>query len=63
VEPLLERVDLRLERQPAERRPRLVVVGPQTGPGAAPCEQAWLDDVERQCREVGVECLMKRRAA
>lgn len=62
VEPLLERVDLRLERQPAERRPRLVVVGPQTGPGAAPCEQAWLDDVERQCREVGVECLMKRRA-
>lgn len=31
-----------------------VIAGPETGPGARPCNPVWIVDLARQCREAGV---------
>jgi protein gp37 len=40
-----------------------VIVGGESGPGARPCEVAWIRSVVRQCREAGVACFCKQMGA
>jgi protein gp37 len=40
-----------------------VVVGGESGPGARPCDVAWIRDVVRQCREAAVPCFVKQLGA
>jgi protein gp37 len=36
-----------------------IIVGPETGPGARPCNPEWILSVVDQCREAGVACHVK----
>jgi len=56
VEPLLERVDLYLDRQ----RVGLVIVGGESGPRARPCDVDWIVDVVWQCKNAGVPVMVKQ---
>jgi protein gp37 len=40
-----------------------VIVGGESGPGARPCDVAWIRDVVRQCREAGVPVFVKQVGA
>ncbi len=62
VEPLLERVDLRLSRN-GIRRVDWVIVGGESGPGARPCEQEWIADVVAQCKRAYVLVFVKQRGS
>jgi protein gp37 len=50
---------------PEEGRPRLswVVAGGESGPGARPCDVAWLRDAVRQCRHAEVPVFVKQLGA
>lgn len=37
-----------------------VIVGGESGPGARPCDVAWIRSVVRQCREADVSCHVKQ---
>lgn len=37
-----------------------VIVGGESGPGARPCDVAWIRSVVMQCREAGVPCFVKQ---
>lgn len=39
------------------------IVGGESGPGARPCDVAWIRSVVRQCREAGVPCFVKQVGA
>ena len=45
--------------------PRLdhVIVGGESGPGARPCEVAWVRSIVEQCREADVRCFVKQLGA
>lgn len=45
--------------------PRLdwVIVGGESGPGARPCDVAWVRSIVEQCREAGVACFVKQLGA
>ena len=49
-EPMLGPVDIL--HQP--HLPDWVIAGPETGPGARPCDPAWLDDLADQCARASV---------
>lgn len=40
-----------------------VIVGGESGPGARPCELAWIRSVARQCAEAKVACFVKQLGA
>ncbi len=40
-----------------------LIVGGESGPGARPCDVAWVRHVVRQCREAGVPCFVKQLGA
>ena len=40
-----------------------VICGGESGPGARPCDVAWVRSVVRQCREAGVACFVKQLGA
>ncbi len=40
-----------------------VIVGGESGPGARPCDVAWIRSVVRQCREAGAACFVKQFGA
>jgi protein gp37 len=40
-----------------------VIVGGESGPGARPCELAWIRSVARQCAEARVPCFVKQLGA
>lgn len=40
-----------------------VIVGGESGPGARPCNVAWIRDIVRQCRSAGVPCFVKQLGA
>ena len=40
-----------------------VIVGGESGPGARPCEIAWIRSVRDQCRAAGVPCFIKQLGA
>jgi protein gp37 len=40
-----------------------VVVGGESGPGARPCDLAWIRSVRDQCRAAGVPCFVKQLGA
>ena len=40
-----------------------VIVGGESGPGARPCDVAWVRSVVRQCREAGVPVFVKQLGA
>lgn len=40
-----------------------VIVGGESGPGARPCDVAWIRSIVRQCREAGVACFVKQLGA
>lgn len=44
------------------RYPRLdwVIIGGESGPGARPCDIAWIRDIVRQCKEAGVPVFVKQ---
>lgn len=75
VEPLLGPVDLagrlggsdylgdRHDDAPGEAGIDWVIVGGESGPGARPCDVAWIRDVVRQCREAGVPVFVKQLGA
>jgi protein gp37 len=67
VEPLLEKVDLKLaqRRRGAEEELETcgidwVIVGGESGPGARPCNVEWIRDIVRQCRDARVPCFVKQ---
>lgn len=39
---------------------RWVIVGGESGPGARPCDLAWIRNVVRQCRDAGVPVFVKQ---
>ena len=40
-----------------------VIVGGESGPGARPCDVAWIRSILNQCREAGVPCFVKQLGA
>jgi len=40
-----------------------VIVGGESGPGARPCDLAWIRSIVRQCREAQVPCFVKQLGA
>jgi protein gp37 len=38
-----------------------VIAGPETGPGARPCDPDWIHQTIRECRDSGVPCFIKAR--
>lgn len=40
-----------------------VIVGGESGPGARPCEIAWIRSIVRQCQAAGVPCFVKQVGA
>ena len=40
-----------------------IIVGGESGPGARPCDVAWLRSIVRQCREAGTACFVKQLGA
>lgn len=40
-----------------------VIVGGESGPGARPCNIAWIRSIVRQCRAAGVACFVKQVGA
>jgi len=40
-----------------------VIVGGESGPGARPCDVAWIRSVRDQCREAGTPCFVKQLGA
>jgi len=69
VEPLLERVNLRLcDEFPvdggcyedARHHIGLVIVGGESGPRARPCDVDWIVDVVWQCKNAGVPVMVKQ---
>lgn len=40
-----------------------VIVGGESGPGARPCEVAWIASIVEQCRSAGVACFVKQLGA
>jgi protein gp37 len=73
VEPLLGPVDLRpwlaLDRAGAYTKSGhqhpvdWVIVGGESGPGARPCDVAWIRSVVEQCKAAGVPCFVKQLGA
>lgn len=78
VEPMLGPIDLKLMRRSfgfpkhitkeghAVGMPQgihWVIVGGESGPGARPCNVAWVRDIVRQCAEAGVACFVKQLGA
>ena len=70
LEPLLGPIDLRslLGRDtldPFSAAPPVdwVIIGGESGPGARPCDVAWIRDIIRQCKTAGVPCFVKQLGA
>lgn len=40
-----------------------VIVGGESGPGARPCDVAWIRSIVQQCREAGTACFVKQLGA
>ncbi len=40
-----------------------VIAGGESGPGARPCNIAWIRDIVKQCRDAGVPCFVKQLGA
>ena len=40
-----------------------VIVGGESGPGARPCDLAWIRSIVQQCRTAGVPCFVKQLGA
>lgn len=54
------------EPEPAQvqtERVHWVIIGGESGPGARPCDVAWIRDLVRQCREAGVATFVKQLGA
>jgi protein gp37 len=67
VEPILERVDLKLtHRLPMELQGKTnggisgIIVGGESGPGFRHCKLEWIADIAEQCKSVGVGCFVKQ---
>jgi protein gp37 len=45
------------------RRLDWVIVGGESGPGARPCELAWIRSIVEQCKAAGVPCFVKQLGA
>jgi protein gp37 len=75
AEPLLGPLNLRemaavddwhvdaLDTPDPSRRLRWVIVGGESGPGARPCDLAWVRSIVQQCRAAGVACFVKQLGA
>lgn len=44
----------------ADRVPDWVIVGGESGPGARPCDVAWVRSIVEQCRAAGTACFVKQ---
>lgn len=75
AEPLLEAVDLTsqfgmlMSDEDGEYGPVLspglswVITGGESGPGARPCDIAWIRSIVQQCKAAGVPCFVKQMGA
>jgi len=59
-EPLLAPIDLRIA---AFNGIDWVIVGGESGPGARPCEVAWIRSIVEQCKAAGVPAFVKQLGA
>ncbi len=52
-------------RDPCDAPPRLdwLIVGGESGPGARPCDVAWIRSAVAQCKAAGVACFVKQLGA
>ncbi len=66
AEPLLSAVDLYPQWMPPttyrSALPGLdwVIVGGESGPGARPCDLAWIRSIVQQCKAAGIACFVKQ---
>lgn len=58
VEPLLGPVDFK-----SLEGIDWVIVGGESGPGARPCDLAWIRSIVEQCKDAGVPCFVKQLGA
>lgn len=63
AEPLLEAVDLSNSIGRGRRFLDWVIVGGESGPGARPCDVAWIRSILAQCQAAGVPCFVKQLGA
>jgi protein gp37 len=71
AEPLIGSLDLRAWTLSEHGRRHIgaapgiswVIVGGESGPGARPCDVAWVRSVVEQCKEAGVACFVKQLGA
>jgi protein gp37 len=59
-EPLLEDVDLANAMPLGGPDLDWVIVGGESGPGARPCDIAWVRSIVEQCKAAGVPCFVKQ---
>lgn len=59
MEPLLGPIDMRLNGA-GDINPDWVIVGPENGPGARPCNNEWIKNIRQECRWWGVPFFDKR---
>jgi protein gp37 len=64
AEPLIGPLDLRpwlsQRSRQQERRPDWVIVGGESGPGARPCDPAWVESLIDQCRAADIPLFVKQ---
>ncbi|MBP7568761.1 MAG: phage Gp37/Gp68 family protein [Acidobacteria bacterium] len=67
LEPLLEWVDFQGMYEYVDSEtlilPDWVIVGGESGPGARPCDVAWIRSIVRQCQAADVPCFVKQVGA
>jgi protein gp37 len=70
AEPLVEKLDFAFDHEcgdpPHWRCPPIpdwVIVGGESGPGARPCDIAWVRSIVEQCKSAGVPCFVKQLGA
>ena len=60
VEPLLSRIDLKGILASYYKGVDWVCTGAETGPGARPCDPAWIQSIVDQCQVAGVPVWVKQ---
>jgi protein gp37 len=63
AEPLLGPIDFTRPAEIEERALDWVIVGGESGPGARPCDVAWIRSIAEQCQEAGTACFVKQLGA
>lgn len=63
IEPMLGPIDIAsavVKRRLGDPQPNWVIAGGESGPGARPCNIAWIRSIIEQCRAADVSCFVKQ---